>query len=306
MVKSMKRTDVNTTKTAKAVKNIKDTNENSGENSGKGLKMVYFFDEGNKDMKELLGGKGANLAEMTTLGIPVPSGFTITTETCHLYYESGKKFPKGLKEQVDSNILRLEKLMGAKFNDPVNPLLVSVRSGAASSMPGMMDTILNLGINDQVVEAMIKKTKNDRFAWDTYRRFIQMFGNVVMDVEHHAFEEELHRIKSRKGVQLDTGLEAKDLRQLVADYKALILKITKKSFPQNPREQLDMAIEAVFGSWNNNRAIAYRKLNDIHGLKGTAVNIQSMVFGNMGESSALAFVFQEIHRQERTNSTENT
>ncbi|MGV8141284.1 MAG: PEP/pyruvate-binding domain-containing protein, partial [Candidatus Woesearchaeota archaeon] len=218
--------------------------------------MVYFFDEGNRTMKELLGGKGANLAEMTTLGIPVPAGFTITTETCHLYYESGKKFPLGLKEQVDANIARLEKMMGTKFNDSVNPLLVSVRSGAASSMPGMMDTILNLGINDQVVEALIRKTKNERFAWDTYRRFIQMFGNVVMNVEHHSFEEELHKIKSRKGVTLDTELDAKDLKELVKNYKAMVLKITKKSFPEDPRVQLDMAIEAVFGSWNNARAIA--------------------------------------------------
>jgi len=253
--------------------------------------MVYFFDEGNKDMKDLLGGKGANLAEMTNLGIPVPSGFTITTETCHLYYESGKSFPKGLKGQVDTNIARLEKTMNARFNDAVNPLLVSVRSGAASSMPGMMDTILNLGINDQVVEALIRKTKNERFAWDTYRRFIQMFGNVVMEVPHHAFEEELQKIKSRKGVHLDTELDAKDLKQLVVDYKALIQKITKKSFPEDPRTQLDMAIEAVFGSWNNARAITYRKLNDIHGLKGTAVNVQSMVFGNMGESSGTGVCF---------------
>jgi pyruvate,orthophosphate dikinase len=264
---------------------------NSIVNNVKSLKMVYFFDEGNRDMKELLGGKGANLAEMTTLGIPVPAGFTITTETCHLYYDSGKTFPKGLKEQVDANIAKLEKMMGTKFNDSVNPLLVSVRSGAASSMPGMMDTILNLGINDQVVEALIRKTKNDRFAWDTYRRFIQMFGNVVMNVEHHAFEEELHKIKSKKGVALDTELEAKDLKELVKNYKVLVLKITKKSFPEEPRVQLDMAIEAVFGSWNNSRAITYRKLNDIHGLKGTAVNIQSMVFGNMGESSGTGVCF---------------
>jgi len=259
--------------------------------SSKALKMVYFFNEGNKDMKELLGGKGANLAEMTNLGVPVPAGFTITTETCHLYYENGKKLPTGLKEQVDSKIAQLEKTMGAKFNDPVNPLLVSVRSGAASSMPGMMDTILNLGINDKVVEALIRKTKNERFAWDTYRRFIQMFGNVVMEVEHHAFEEEIHKIKSRRGVQLDTELTANDLKELVKSYKALVLKITKKSFPENPITQLNMAIEAVFGSWNNARAITYRKLNDIHGLKGTAVNVQSMVFGNMGDTSGTGVCF---------------
>jgi pyruvate,orthophosphate dikinase len=274
-----------------ATNNVAVKINNSMVKNVKALKMIYFFNEGNKDMKDLLGGKGANLAEMTTLGIPVPSGFTITTETCHLYYESGKKFPQGLTEQIDANIARLEKTMGTKFDDTANPLLVSVRSGAASSMPGMMDTILNLGINDQVVEALIRKTKNERFAWDTYRRFIQMFGNVVMNIEHHSFEEELHKIKSKKGVQLDTELDAKDLKELVKNYKALVLKVTKKSFPENSREQLNMAIEAVFGSWNNSRAITYRKLNDIHGLKGTAVNIQSMVFGNMGETSGTGVCF---------------
>jgi len=292
---SMKKNDIKTSAKANvkgnATNNVAVKINNSIVNNVKALKMIYFFSEGNKDMKDLLGGKGANLAEMTTLGIPVPAGFTITTETCHLYYESGKKFPQGLSEQIDANILRLEKTMGTKFDDTVNPLLVSVRSGAASSMPGMMDTILNLGINDQVVEALIRKTKNERFAWDTYRRFIQMFGNVVMNIEHHSFEEELHNIKSKKGVQLDTELDAKDLKELVKNYKALVLKVTKKSFPENPREQLNMAIEAVFGSWNNSRAITYRKLNDIHGLKGTAVNIQSMVFGNMGETSGTGVCF---------------
>jgi len=278
-------------KTGAPANNVAVKINNSIVNNVRSKKIVYFFNEGNKDMKELLGGKGANLAEMTNLGIPVPQGFTITTETCHLYYESGKKFPIGLTEQVDANIARLEKAMGTKFNDNTNPLLVSVRSGAASSMPGMMDTILNLGINDQVVEALIRKAKNERFAWDTYRRFIQMFGNVVMNIEHHAFEEELHKIKSKKGVTLDTELDAKDLKELVKNYKVLVLKITKKSFPENPRQQLDMAIEAVFGSWNNSRAIAYRQLNDIHGLKGTAVNIQSMVFGNMGDSSGTGVCF---------------
>lgn len=254
-------------------------------------KMVYFFDEGNKGMKELLGGKGANLAEMTNLKIPVPPGFTITTETCARYYDDSKKFPKGLKEQVESSITRLESAMGAKFNDTVNPLLVSVRSGAASSMPGMMDTILNLGINDNVVQALIKKTNNERFAWDTYRRFIQMFGDVVMGVEHHLFEEELQSVKDAAGVQVDTGLTAAHLKSLVERYKALVKKHTGKSFPDLPREQLDMAIDAVFGSWNNTRAIAYRQLNDIRGLKGTAVNVQSMVFGNMGKTSGTGVCF---------------
>jgi pyruvate,orthophosphate dikinase len=280
-------------------KNVKSSAKADAKDSGKkmdglkmnDLKMVYFFDEGNKDMKELLGGKGANLAEMTNLKIPVPQGFTITTEACYMYYEQGKIFPKGLKAQVDSYVERLEKSMGAKFNDKSNPLLVSVRSGAASSMPGMMDTILNLGINDSVVQTLIKKTGNERFAWDTYRRFIQMFGNVVMGVEHSMFEEELHNVKSKKRVQLDTDLSAADLKDLVSRYKAIINKATGKSFPEDPRVQLDMSIEAVFGSWNNNRAIAYRRLNDIKGLKGTAVNIQAMVFGNMGESSGTGVCF---------------
>ena len=228
---------------------------------------------------------------MTTLGIPVPSGFTITTETCDLYYQNGKKIPAGLKEQIDTNLAQLEKMMGAKFNDKENPLLVSVRSGAASSMPGMMDTILNLGINDTVVQALIKKSGNERFAWDTYRRFIQMFGNVVMNVPHHDFEHELEKIKEGKRVQYDTELTASDLQQLVQKYKELIKKVTGRSFPELPREQLDLSIEAVFGSWNNNRAIAYRKLNDIKGLKGTAVNIQSMVFGNMGLTSGTGVCF---------------
>jgi len=269
----------------------KSTGDAAKNSYSKNTKMVYFFSEGKKEMKELLGGKGANLAEMTNLGIPVPSGFTITTEVCDLYYQSGKQFPKGLKEEIDTNILKLEKAMNARFSDQINPLLVSVRSGAASSMPGMMDTILNLGVNDTVVAALIKKTNNTRFAYDTYRRFIQMFGDVVMGVEHHDFEQEIQKVKDKKGVQLDTDLDANDLKQLVSNYKALVKKVTGKSFPDDPRMQLDMAIEAVFGSWNNNRAIAYRKLNDIRGLKGTAVNIQAMVFGNMGETSGTGVCF---------------
>ena len=257
----------------------------------KDTKMVYFFTEGRKEMKELLGGKGANLAEMTTLGISVPAGFTITTETCDLYYQLGKKTPPALKSQIDMNITKLEKAMNSKFSDKVNPLLVSVRSGAASSMPGMMDTILNLGINDTVVRALIKKTGNERFGYDTYRRFIQMFGDVVMNVPHHDFEIEIQKIKDKKKVKFDTQLSASDLKELVTNYKLLVKKVTGKSFPEDPRTQLDMAIEAVFGSWNNNRAIAYRKLNDIKGLKGTAVNIQAMVFGNMGETSGTGVCF---------------
>lgn len=255
------------------------------------VKMVYFFNEGNKDMKNLLGGKGANLAEMTSLGIPVPAGFTITTETCDLYYQNGKSLPVGLMEEIEQNILQLEKVMNCRFNDAEAPLLVSVRSGAASSMPGMMDTVLNLGINDQVVEVLIKKTGNERFAYDTYRRFIQMFGDVVMNVPHHQFEEELQKIKEHKNVHYDTELTSFDLKELVKNYKELVQKVTKKSFPEEPREQIKLAIEAVFGSWNNARALAYRKLNDIRGLKGTAVNIQAMVFGNMGNTSGTGVCF---------------
>ncbi|GIU68783.1 MAG: pyruvate, phosphate dikinase [Candidatus Woesearchaeota archaeon] len=272
------------------VKNMKKNDVKESKFDSK-MKMVYSFEEGNKDMKNLLGGKGANLAEMTRIGIPVPPGFTITTEACHLYYENNKKFPIGLKEQVDENIKILENKMNSGFGDVKNPLLLSVRSGAASSMPGMMDTILNLGINDTVVQTLINKTKNERFAWDTYRRFIQMFGDVVMGVPHHDFEVELQKIKDKRKVHLDTELNAADLKELVKNYKSLVLKVTKKSFPEDPRTQLYMAIEAVFGSWNNPRAIAYRKLNDITGLKGTAVNIQAMVFGNMGESSGTGVCF---------------
>lgn len=279
MTKDMKKNDVK-------VNNVK--NNVVSKTSGK---MVYFFDEGNKEMKELLGGKGANLAEMTALGVPVPPGFTITTEACAQYYLEGKKFPMGLKEQIDYNIKKLEAKIGAKFNDTTNPLLVSVRSGAALSMPGMMDTILNLGINDQVVQTLIKKTNNERFAYDTYRRFIQMFGDVVMGVEHHDFEVEIQKLKDKRKVSNDIDLTASDLKELVKTYKDLVLKATKKSFPEDPRTQLDMAIEAVFGSWNNPRAEAYRRLNDIKGLKGTAVNIQAMVFGNMGESSGTGVCF---------------
>lgn len=277
MAKDMKKNDIK-----------RNTKSNSLKTS---LKMVYFFDEGNKEMKELLGGKGANLAEMTALGVPVPPGFTITTEACAQYYVEGKKFPEGLKEQIDYNIKKLEAKIGAKFNDTTNPLLVSVRSGAALSMPGMMDTILNLGINDQVVQTLIKKTNNERFAYDTYRRFIQMFGDVVMGVEHHDFEVEIQKLKDKRKVSNDIDLTASDLKELVKTYKDLVLKATKKSFPEDPRTQLDMAIEAVFGSWNNPRAEAYRRLNDIKGLKGTAVNIQAMVFGNMGESSGTGVCF---------------
>jgi len=252
---------------------------------------VYFFGEGSKDMRNLLGGKGANLSEMTNIGLPVPPGFTISTETCNLFYELGKKWPDGLWEQVESNLAKLEEKMGMKFNDKQNPLLVSVRSGAAVSMPGMMDTVLNLGLNDETVQALIKKTGNERFAWDAYRRFIQMFGNVVMGVEHEEFEHALQSMKNEKGVKYDTDLTASDLKELVSNFKAIVKKATGSDFPQDAREQLRMSINAVFDSWNNKRAISYRNLHDIPHNLGTAVNVQVMVFGNMGNHSGTGVAF---------------
>ncbi len=258
-------------------------------------KFVYFFGngkaEGDASMKDGLGGKGANLAEMTNLGIPVPPGFTISTEVCKLYYENGKKYPDSLEGEVAEHLGRLEKLMGKKLGDADDPLLVSVRSGAAQSMPGMMDTILNLGMNDKAVEGLSKKTGNPRFAWDAYRRFIQMFGDVAMGVPAESFENALDDIKVSKGVKLDTELNADDLKKLVSRYKEIYKKNTGKDFPQNPVEQMWGAINAVFGSWMNERAIKYRALNSIRGLAGTAVNIQSMVFGNFGDDSGTGVCF---------------
>jgi pyruvate, orthophosphate dikinase len=264
--------------------------------SGKGkTKYVYFFGkgkaEGNAGMKNLLGGKGANLAEMTNLGIPVPAGFTITTETCDLFYQSGKKWPAGLEEQIKANIARLEETMGAKFGDRNNPLLVSVRSGAAASMPGMMDTVLNLGLNSEVVQGLIIKTENERFAWDAYRRFITMFANVVMGVKHEHFEHIMEKKKEQLGVKLDTELNASDLKDLVRQYKKAYQQETGEEFPDQAYDQLTKSINAVFNSWNNPRAIKYRQLYDIRGLLGTAVNVQSMVFGNMGETSGTGVCF---------------
>jgi len=254
-------------------------------------KYVYFFDEGNKDMRDLLGGKGANLAEMTKLGIPVPPGFTITTEVCKLFYENNGKYPEGLEEQIKENLSKLERVTGLKFGDPENPLLLSVRSGAAVSMPGMMDTILNLGLNDETLEGMIKKTGNERFCWDCYRRFIQMFGDVVMGIEHSKFEHILESVKKERGITYDIELDVDDLKKIVEKYKELYRNETGEEFPQDPYLQLKRAIDAVFKSWNNERAVAYRRLNKITGLKGTAVNVQAMVFGNMGENSGTGVCF---------------
>jgi pyruvate,orthophosphate dikinase len=254
-------------------------------------KYVYFFGEGSKEMKKLLGGKGANLSEMTNIGLTVPPGFTITTEVCNLFYELGEKYPEGLNEQIDENLKKLEVGMGMTFGDKENPLLVSVRSGAAISMPGMMDTVLNLGLNDTTINSLIKKTGNERFGWDSYRRFIQMFGDVVMEVEHDKFEEALQAMKSKNKVKLDTELSADNLKELVSEYKKIIKKEKGVSFPQDPKEQLKMSVDAVFGSWNNKRAITYRNLHDIPHDIGTAVNVQVMVFGNMGNNSGTGVAF---------------
>ncbi len=253
-------------------------------------KYIYNFKEGNKDMKNLLGGKGANLAEMKNLNIPVPSGFTITTETC-AYYITNNKWPEELETQLKTALGELEKEMNSKLGSEENPLLVSVRSGAAASLPGMMDTVLNLGLNDKTVKALAKKTNNERFAYDSYRRFIQMFGDIDMNVPHFEFENILQKIKNKKGIKLDTELNENDLKKVIEKYKQIIKERSGKEFPQDPYEQLKLAINAVFKSWNNERAVIYRKLNNITGLLGTAVNIQTMVFGNMGETSGTGVCF---------------
>ena len=257
-------------------------------------KYVYFFGdgkaEGNAQMKDLLGGKGANLADMTNIGLPVPPGFTITTEAC-AFWEKYNAYPEGMKDQVLSNLRRLEELMGAKLGDRENPLLVSVRSGAAQSMPGMMDTVLNLGLNPDSLEALVKKTGNERFAWDSYRRFIQMFGDVVMGVPHSQFEYALQSVKDENGKTFDTELDVDNLKDVIRRYKVIYKKYTGDEFPTDPEEQLFKAINAVFRSWNNDRAIKYRLMNDIRGLLGTAVNVQCMVFGNMGDTSGTGVAF---------------
>ena len=252
-------------------------------------KYVYLFKEGNANMRELLGGKGANLAEMTNLGLPIPQGFTITTEACIEYYNNNENMSEEVKYQIFLNLKELERITGKKFGNPEKPLLVSVRSGARASMPGMMDTILNLGLNKEVVEAMAKK--NERFAYDSYRRFIQMFSDVVMEIPKSLFEEEIEKIKQKKKVKLDTELDASDLKELVEIFKGIYKKEIGKEFPSNPEEQLIAAVIAVFKSWNNPRAITYRRLNDIPSSWGTAVNIQEMVFGNMGEDCGTGVAF---------------
>jgi pyruvate,orthophosphate dikinase len=258
-------------------------------------KYVYSFGggsaEGRSDMKDLLGGKGANLAEMSVIGIPVPPGFTLTTEVCADYYDHDRRLPEAVKPQVESALSRMEEAVGKKFGNPADPLLVSVRSGAALSMPGMMNTILNLGLTDASVEGLAKKTGNPRFAYDGYRRLIDMFGSTAMGVEHEAFEHELEGLKKERGVKLDTELNADDLKELVKRYKSVYQKHVKDAFPQDPKEQLWKAIMAVFNSWMGNKAVEYRRIERITGLKGTAVNVQAMVFGNTGNDSGTGVAF---------------
>ncbi|PKL20056.1 MAG: pyruvate, phosphate dikinase [Spirochaetae bacterium HGW-Spirochaetae-4] len=258
-------------------------------------KYVYFFGEGKAEgtaaMKSLLGGKGANLADMMSIGLPVPPGFTISTEACAYYSANNSEYPAGLREEVLAHLHHLEKVMGAKLGDSENPLLVSVRSGAAQSMPGMMDTVLNLGMTPDSAEALAKKTGNPRFAWDSYRRFMQMFGDVVMGVPHDDFEHALQSVKTERNREFDTDMDVDDLQEVIKRYRALYKKNIGEDFPTDPIDQLFKSINAVFGSWNNERAIKYRQMNDIRGLLGTAVNVQSMVFGNMGATSGTGVAF---------------
>ena len=254
-------------------------------------KWVYLFKEGKADMKNLLGGKGANLAEMTNLGLPIPQGFTVTTEACTDYYNNSKKIREEIKDQIFASLKILEDQQGKKFGDTENPLLVSVRSGARASMPGMMDTILNLGLTDAAVEGFAKKTGNPRFAYDSYRRFIQMFSDVVMEISKSKFERVLDEIKEKKGVHYDTELNADDLKDVIAQFKGLYKTEKGTDFPQDPAVQLIEAVTAVFRSWDNPRAIYYRRMNDIPGDWGTAVNVQAMVFGNMGDTSGTGVAF---------------
>ncbi|MDX1565472.1 MAG: pyruvate, phosphate dikinase, partial [Phycisphaeraceae bacterium] len=258
-------------------------------------KRVYYFGktrtDGKGDMKQLLGGKGANLAEMTSIGLPVPCGFTITTEVCAEYYREGRKLPKGLMNDVRKSVATMEKETGKKFGNDKNPLLVSVRSGAAISMPGMMNTILNLGLNDTSVIGLANATHNERFAYDAYRRLINMYGDVVMEIDHHYFEAAFEKIKNKYGAKLDTDVPTKGLIELVEAYKKVYKNHTGKPFPQDPIKQLELAIEAVFKSWMVDKAVAYRRIEGITGLAGTAVNVQSMVFGNMGDDSGTGVGF---------------
>src|SRR5215471_778286 len=259
-----------------------------------GTKYVYFFGggkaEGNGKMKDDLGGKGAGLAEMTNAGLPVPPGFTIQTEACREWMRANKVSPE-VDRQMSEALQRLEDLQGQQLGTGSNPLLVSVRSGAKFSMPGMMDTILNLGLNDQSVEALAKRSNNPRFAYDSYRRLIQMFGNVVLEIPKHDFDEVFEAIKKQKKAKLDTELDSKALKEVIEEYKKVVKKHAKRDFPQDPHEQLVMARDAVFRSWNNERAKHYRRINNISDDLGTAVNVQAMVFGNLGDTSGTGIGF---------------
>src|SRR5262245_771429 len=263
--------------------------------SSKGTKHVYFFGngkaDGNRHMKDLLGGKGSGLAEMTNAGLPVPPGFTISTEVCTIYYKEKAKIPGAIDREIAENLKKLEKAAGATLGSTENPLLVSVRSGAKFSMPGMMDTILNLGLNDDAVEGLKRRTSNGRFAFDSYRRFIQMFGNVVLEIPKEAFEQQFEAVEKASGAKLDTDLDEAALRDVVARYKEVVKKKSGKAFPQDPHQQLKMARDAVFRSWMNPRAIEYRRIYDIPDHIGTAVNVQMMVFGNTGDRSATGVGF---------------
>lgn len=254
-------------------------------------KWVYKFSEGNASMRNLLGGKGANLAEMTGLGMPIPQGFTVTTEACTDYYASNRKIREEIVNQIFDAVSWLEEINGKKFGDTQEPLLVSVRSGARASMPGMMDTILNLGLNDESVEGFAKKTGNARFAYDSYRRFIQMFSDVVMEVPKSYFEKIIDEIKEKRGIKYDTELTEDDLKELIVRFKQVYKENKNQDFPQEPKEQLIEAVKAVFRSWDNPRAIVYRRMNDIPGDWGTAVNVQTMVFGNKGMTSGTGVAF---------------
>ena len=255
------------------------------------MKYVYMFNEGNKDLKNLLGGKGANLAEMTNIGLPVPSGFTITTEACTKYYEDGEVLNSEIENEIYETLKKLEEKTGKEFGSTTNPLLVSVRSGARASMPGMMDTVLNLGMNDLVAENFSKVTNNPRFVYDSYRRFIQMFADVVKGYPKSSFERKFDKIKEEKGVKYDTELTSEDLKEVVNIYKEEYKRISKEDFPSDPKVQLIEAVKAVFRSWNNERAKTYRRLNDIPSSWGTAVNVQEMVYGNSGETSGTGVAF---------------
>ena len=262
-------------------------------------KWVYMFKEGDATMRNLLGGKGANLAEMTNLGLPVPQGFTITTEACTQYYEDGRKINDEIMGQIMEAIDKMEGITGKKFGDKENPLLVSVRSGARASMPGMMDTILNLGLNEEVVETLAQASGNPRWAWDCYRRFIQMFSDVVMEVGKKYFEELIDKMKEEKGVKQDVDLNADDLKNLAEQFKAEYKEKIGKDFPTDPKEQLMEAIKAVFRSWDNPRANVYRRDNDIPYSWGTAVNVQMMAFGNMGDDCGTGVAFTRDRLQEK-------